>query len=169
MANNSLNYLKQFYDRTRGMGRKAISSDFTIEIEGFEHLYLLTKQCPWPESSSAGEIEVATPLGATQWERQQQKVAMQGPLAFYETTQHTIDKALVDIIAKSGEDGGWFNAKIYHGVPSKHIGGKRIIDCFFVADSPDTDWENRSQVLMVSGTLFFHYFGELIPANSNVI
>jgi hypothetical protein len=34
-----------------------------------------------------------------------------------------------------------------------------------VFDNPDRDWENRSQVTMVSGTLNFHYFGEKIPGN----
>jgi hypothetical protein len=27
-------------------------------------------------------------------------------------------------------------------------------------DAVDRDWENRSQILQFSGTLFYHYFGE---------
>ena len=166
MANTPLNVLGQHYSNTRAMGRKAINSDYTFQIEGHEDLWLLTKQCPFPYSSSAGEIEVAAPQGATMWERQQNKVAKQGTITFFETNQHRIDKALKDIIAQSGEEGGWFNAKAFHGVPNKHIGGKLLVDCFFVADDIDTDWENRSQLLTVTGQLFYHYFGEDIPANS---
>jgi hypothetical protein len=51
-------YLKGFHDTTKALGSKVINSDFTLEIEGFEAYYLLAKQCPWPENSSAGEIEV---------------------------------------------------------------------------------------------------------------
>ena len=56
-------YLKGFYDTTKALGAKVISSDFTFEIEGFEQNYLLCKQAPWPEMSPAGEIEATTPLG----------------------------------------------------------------------------------------------------------
>lgn len=165
MAVDAASYLKRFYDRTVGLGRKAISSDYTIEIEGFEDMYLLTKQCPWPVLSTTGEIEVPMPLGAAMWEQQQTKVNMQGPIAFFETVAGSVDQMLVDIIA----NGGRFNAKIYHGVPSKFVQAKRIIDCFVQIDNPDTDWENRSQVLMFSGTMFYHYFGETIAGNSATI
>lgn len=165
MATSAATYLKGFYDRIVGKGRKAISSDFTVEIEGFEDMYLLTKQCPWPVISSTGEIEVPMPLGSAMWEKQQIKVNQQGPIAFFETVAGSVDQMLVSLIA----NGGMFNAKIYHGVPGKYIQAKRITDCFIQIDNPDTDWENRSQVLMFSGTMFFHYFGETIPGNSVTI
>jgi len=165
MATNNGSYLKGFYDKITDMGRKAISSDYTIEIEGFESMHLLTKQCPWPVLSAQGEIEIPMPLGSGQWEQQQVKVNQQSPISFYETMAGSADKLLVDLIAK----GGFFNAKIYHGVPSKFIQGKRIKDCFVQIDTPDTDWENRSQVLTFSGTMFYHYFGETIPGNSPTI
>lgn len=165
MAINDLGFLKNNYDKTIGMGAKAINSDFTAEIEGFEHLTLLCKQVPWAALSSAGEIEVAMPNGAAYWEFQQTKTNLQGPIAFYETVAGTIDQALVDILA----GGGRFNMKVYHGVPHRHVGGKRYEGCGIVVDNPDTDWENRSQVLLISGTLFFNYFSEKIPANSNRI
>jgi hypothetical protein len=34
-------YLKQFYDAAAAQGAKAISSDFTFEIEGFEQSFLI--------------------------------------------------------------------------------------------------------------------------------
>ena len=169
MANSSLQEMKIDYSTAVAAGLNAISSDFCLEIEGQEGIWILTKQAPWAIASSAGEIEVAMPNGGARWERQQQKVNHQGAISFYETQSHKIEKALLDIIAKSGYTGGRFNCKVYHGVPSKHVGGKRYENCFFVADNPDTDWENRSQVLMIAGTLFFHYFGEDIPATTDVI
>lgn len=162
MAVSSASYLKGFYDATRAMGDKVISSDFTFEIEGYEHNYLLCKQAPWPELSPVGEIEVPTPLGAKLWQPQQIEVAQQGSITLMETVAGHIDQMMVNMIAK----GGYFNAKIYEGTPKNFIRGKRIIDCFMHLDNPDRDWENRSQILTFSGTLFFHYFGEEIPGNS---
>ena len=169
MANSSALYLKNLYDKIRGTGRKAITSDYTLEIEGHEGSYLLCKQVPLALIKSAGEIEVFGPLGMKMYERQQNEIAFTGSLAFYETTQGTTEKMLEDIIANSGEDGGWFNCKVYHGVPSKHIGGRRYQDCFFVPDNPETDVESRGQVLMITGSMFGHYFGEKIPANAQSI
>lgn len=155
-------YLKGHYDATRALGAKVISSDFAFEIEGFEQYWLLCKQAPWPEVSPAGEIEVPSPLGASMWQPQQIKVAHQGQITLYETVAGSIDGMLVNLIAR----GGIFNAKIYEGTPQKYLRAKRIVDCFLQLDNPDRDWENRSQVLTFTGTLFFHYFGDVLAGNS---
>jgi len=163
MALSNASYLKQFHDTAKASGSKIISSDFSLEIEGFESNWILTKQCPWPELSTAGEIEVPGALGSASWEMQQAKVNQQGAISFMETTAGSIDQMLVGLIAS----GGKFNAKIYEGTPTKFLRAKRIEDCFIQVDNPDRDWENRSQILIFSGTMFFHYFGESIPGNSN--
>lgn len=155
-------YLKGHYDAARAIGAKAISSDFAFEIEGFEQNWLLCKQAPWPEISPAGEIEVPMPLGSTAWQPQQVKIAQQGQITLIETVVGSIDNMLIDLITK----GGTFNAKVYEGTPQKYLRSKRIVDCFMQVDNPDRDWENRSQVLTFSGTLFFHYFGKNGAGNS---
>jgi hypothetical protein len=58
-----------------------------------------------------------------------------------------------------------FNAKVYEGTPSQFSVAKPIYDCFIQLENPDRDWESRSQVLNISGTLFVHYFNEEIPGN----
>ena len=86
-----------------------------------------------------------------------------------ETVAGNIDQMLVELITRGGtypSGGGTFNAKIYEGTPQKFLRAKRIIDAFIQMDIPDRDWENRSQPLLFSGTIFYHYFGELIPGNS---
>lgn len=156
MAINTGSYLKGFYDKTTSLGQKAINSDFTFEIEGFEGTYLLAKQCPWPDLTPQGEIEIATPLGATAWQPQQNKVAQQGSITLYETVAGDIEQLLVNLI----KEGATFNAKIYEGTPQHYVRVKTIRDCFMQLDPVDRDWENRSQVLTFTGTLFYHYFGE---------
>lgn len=163
MTVSNTGYLKSLYDSTRAMGLKVVNSDFTFEIEGFENVYLLAKQVPWPEISPAGEIDVPTPLGANSWQAQQLQVAQQGQVTFMETVAGDIDKLMIDLIV----GGGTFNAKIYEGTPEKHLKYKMIRDCFIQMDVADRDWENRSQVLQFSGTMFYHYFGEVVPGNSS--
>ena len=162
MATSTGQYLKSWHDSTRAMGQKAINSDFTLEIENFEGLYLLGKQCPWPTLTAGGEIEVPTPLGGTIWEAQQTKTAQQGSVAFLETTAGSIDQLMVNLLAS----GGKFNAKIYEGTPQKYLRYKRISSAFITLDAVDRDWENRSQPLTFAGTMFYHYYGEIVEGNS---
>lgn len=162
-------YMKELYDATTNLGTKVISSDFTLEIAGFEDTYLLAKQCPWPELSPTGEIEVPLPLGATAWEPQQLKFAQQGQVSFYETVAGNIDQMMVDLILSGGSYRGLkdtFDAWIYEGTPSKYLRRKRIVNCFIQMDPVDRDWENRSQPLIFAGTMFYHYFGESEAGNS---
>ncbi|MBK5646834.1 MAG: hypothetical protein I4N51_06805, partial [Acinetobacter sp.] len=101
-------------------------------------------------------------VGGAVWEAQQVKTNQQGAVAFMETVAGDVDQMLVDII----RNGGYFNGKIYEGTPQKHICYKRITDCFIQMDPVDRDWENRSQVLTFAGTMFYHYYGEVVDGNS---
>jgi hypothetical protein len=161
MLTNAI-YLKSFHDEAKAQGAKVVSSDFALEIEGFESHWILTKQCPWPVISPTGEIEISGPAGMAVWQPQQVKINLQGAISFEETTAGSIDQLLVNLIA----EGGIFNAKIYEGTPQKYLRYKRIEDAFIQVDNPDRDWENRSQILIVNGTMFFHYFGEDVAGNS---
>lgn len=165
MALSTADYLKRIYDNTKQMGRKSKASDYTMQIIGFEDYFKLTSQFPWPVATSQGNIEVAMPLGMNSYEQQQIKTAHEGQIAFCETEAGAIDQLLIDLIAQ----GGWFDAIIYHGVPSKHIGGKRIQDCFLVLDDVDTNWEDRSTIVKFSGNISYHYFNETVPGNANRI
>jgi len=155
-------HLKGYYDKTKALGLKVVNSDYTFEIEGFEGMYLLAKQCPWPVTTVAGEIEVPTLLGVSIFEPQQIKPNKQGQVAFLETVDAPVDHMLVDLILQ----GGTFNAKIYEGTPDKYLRYKRIVDAFIQIDDADRDWENRTQILTFSGTMFYHYYGELIEGAS---
>lgn len=152
--------MARIHESVRAKGDKAINADFAFEIEGFEDIWLLAKQCPQPELSSEGEIEVATPLGGKVWQPQQVKFAQQGAITLMETEAGHIDDMLQALLTSGNK--GRFNAKIYEGTPDAYRNYKPIKDCFLVLDNPDRDWENRSQVLQLTGTLFFHYYGEKV-------
>jgi hypothetical protein len=159
-------YLKNFYTQSRALGDKAISSDATFEPVGFESLYLLIKQFPWPVVAPQGEIEVAMPLGSAAWMAQQVRTNHQGQIALTETKTGAVDRFLREVVARNG---GRFDAVVYEGTPDRFVRGVRIRDAFFQADNPDRDWENRSQIVLITGTLFFHYFGETVPGNAPAV
>ena len=161
MTVNNADFLKGMYTATRLLGDKSISSDATMEIEGHPDLMLLTKQFPWPELGPAGEIEIATPLGAKMWQAQQINVAQQGQLALMETTAGRVQQFMEDVI----KTGGKWNATVYEGTPERFFRAYKLVDCFFQPDNPDRDWENRSQITLINGTMFFHFFGEKLPGN----
>lgn len=154
-------YLAASYGQVKAMGDKSVSSDAMFVIQGFEHLRLLCKQFPWPTLSPGGEIAIATPMGAEAWQPQQLKVNQQGQVTFYETVRGDIEQFIEEV----SKQGSRFNAEVYEGTMEKHHRGVRIVDCFLQFDNPDRDWENRSTATTVSGTLFFHYFGDKIPGN----
>lgn len=162
MTISNSSYLKSFHDLTVGLGHKVISSDFTIEIEGFEKYYLLAKQCPWPIITTGEAIEVPTVLGAAMWEPGQAKFHQQGAIAFQETTAGDIDKLFLGLITGGGE----FNAKIYEGTPQKFLRYKQVRKCTLNCEPVDRDWENRTQPLVITGNMFYHYYGEVTEGNS---
>lgn len=155
MTVSSGGYLNTLYKTTKALGDKAISSDATFEIEGHEDITLLIKQFPWPTLSPAGEIEIPGPLGMAYWQPQQLKVNQQGQVSIFETVLGHAQNLFENLIGK----GGRFNAKVYEGTPDNYTRVCEIKDCFLVLDNPDRDYENRGQPLMISGNLFFHFYG----------
>lgn len=154
-------FLAQSYGLVKALGDKSVSSDAMFVISGFEHLRLLAKQFPWPLLSPGGEIEFATPMGGTAGQPQQLKTFQQGQVTFYETVRGDIEAFIESVTAQ----GCKFSASVYEGTLEKHHRGVKIVDAWFQFDNPDRDWENRGQATTVSGTLFYHYFGEKIAGN----
>lgn len=163
MAINTGEYIKTFHDKAAAQGAKVISSDFALQIKGFEDMWLLSKQCPWPILSSQGEIEVPAPNGSATWQAQQAKFNQQGQVTFEETVAGSVDAMLLALL----RNGGIFDATIYEGTPTNYLRAKPIYKAFLQLDNPDRDWENRAQILLFSGTMFFHYYGELLSGNSS--
>lgn len=155
MAVTSAAYMKGLFNQTVALGQKSVNSDAWFEIKGYEGLSLLVKQFPWPELSTAGEIEVPLPLGGAMWQPQQTKFNQQGAITFMETVDGAIGRFMKEIL----DQGGFFDATVYEGTPDNNTRKEELIQCFFQTDPVDRDMENRSQITQISGTLFYHYFG----------
>lgn len=149
-------YLKGLFNSTAAMGDPIISSDAYMEIEGFEANGMLIKQFPWPELSPMGEIEQPMPMGAMRRIPAQINTAQQGAITFIETQAGHVKAMFDELIAQ----GARFNAKVYEGTPDNYLRVHSIRDCFVQLDNPDRDFENRQQILLISGTIFFNYFGD---------
>lgn len=163
MSLATLDFLRNTYNAARAMGDKAVSSDATIVVPGYEDLALLIKQFPWPVISPMGEIEIATPMGGMAYQPQVMRMAHQGAFSIYETEGGHAQQFFTRLFL---ENGGRFNrAVLYEGTQERFRRALVIVDGFFVVDPADRDMENRAQAVMFTGTMFFHHFGEIIPGN----
>lgn len=155
--------LKGFHDQAVALGEPVIASDFSIEITGHESLWLIAKQCPWPVLSPEGEIEVPGPLGSRMVKPQQVNYSFQGPITIKEYRGGIGESMLLSLISNSEAR---FNAKIYEGTPDRYLRYKPVYNCFIQVDPVDRDQESRAELLLLSGTLFGHFFGEIVNGNS---
>lgn len=154
-------YLKQIYDTANAIGQKAIVSDAMIEFTGFESMALIVQGFPWPILSSGGAIPVPMPLGVEQNVPQQVEVSQQGAVTIQETVAGSGANMLLQMIA----NGGRFNGKVYNGTTDQYRFYLPIVDAFLVCEPAERNWENRGSILTLSGTLHYHYFGEVVPGN----
>jgi hypothetical protein len=155
MAMQGADYHRAIFNATKALGAKLNAAEATIQFVGFEQVALLCKQFPHPILQGGTEIEVAMPVGM-HWEQSGQRTHQQGPIAFYETEGGTVRAFLAQLFTQ----GGKADAIVYEGTPERFTRRYRITDCQLSIDVPDRDWENKQQVLLVSGSMFFHYFGE---------
>lgn len=161
MSISSPEVLKGFYNLGKAVGDKSMNSESFIEFAGHPDIGILIKQFPWPVLSPGGEVEGAGPMGSAYWRPQQLKVNQQGQITIQETVTGAAHAFLMDVIAK----GGTVNGTVYEGNPTAFYRGAKIVDAFFVVEPVDRDWENRSVVTAYSGTMFYHFFGEMLPGN----
>jgi hypothetical protein len=155
MTVSTAKFLNTTFNTTRALGDKAVSSDAQFVIDGHEDVTLLIKQFPWPIITPAGSIEIPGLMGTNMLQPQQAKTWFESPIAIFETVNNTVGDMLIDILKNRGV----FSATVYQGTIDNHTRAAPLLGCFMVMESPDRDWENRSQVLTFSGTLNYHFFG----------
>lgn len=158
---NTAPYHQTNFRLTQALGDKLNAGDATFSPIGFDGMYLLVKQFPHPSVTSGQEIEVPFAGGGMYYEQSPLKTNFTGQITFLETTAGTVKQFARDVIAA----GGFFDARIYEGTPTRFLRSYLLERCFFQLDPSDRDWENRSQVLSLSGTLFGSYFGDERPGN----
>lgn len=169
MAVTRASVIKGFHDASRLSGDKRIAADYSLQIDGYEDQWLLCKSQFWPELTPGEGIEVPTPLGAAMWQPSQCKFHQQANVTFQETTDGTISKMFKDmLICKDQTSTARFNAWVYYGTPESYIQRARIEHAFITAEPIETDWENRTQLITIPTTVFFHYYGQTEDGSGNL-
>lgn len=154
MTVSTMAVLSRTFQNTNDIGAKAVQSDATLVIKGYEDTYLLLKQFPWPVATVSDVIEYYGPVGQKMVQPQQNKTKQEGPFTIYETVENHAGEFLKNIIAQGGE----FDATVYAGRPDDYKRKEELKKCILVADTPDRDWENDTSPLMISGTMHYHWF-----------
>lgn len=162
MAITTSKFLKQHLSLSQMIGQDAINSDATLQIDGYENMYIKCKSFPDPSSGIGGNIEVPLPLGNITYLPQQAKTAFNGSATFIETESRTVGTMLDELKLK----GGFFDAWLYQGTPEKFVNRKRLVNCFFEQTAPTVrDMQSNTELLLIEGDLSGNYFGEIEKGN----
>jgi len=157
MSVSPADLLAKNYKAAQALGQKEAQCDAYFEIEGFENLKFLAKTFPRPILASAGVIESYTPNGVKVQQPQPLQVAQSHEVSFYATKGGAVEKALMQL----NNNGGTFQATVHLGQVDNPYASYQLTDCFLAEISPlDQDVEGVGQHVMISGTLYYHYFGE---------
>lgn len=157
MSVSSADLLAKNYKTAQALGQKEAQCDAYFEIEGYENLKFLAKTFPRPVLASAGTIESYLPNGVKVQQPQQLQCAQTHEVSFYVTKGGQVEKALNQL----NNSGGIFQATVHLGQVDKPYASYPLTDCFIAEISPlDQDIEGVGQHVMMSGTLYYHYFGE---------
>lgn len=145
------------FNLSQAIGDRIVASDFYFEIAGNEGIALLMPNFSIPFVTTGEPIEVPLPLGQVHWQQSQLVTNFQGPVQFQETVAGHIDEFTKIINSK----GGSFEARIYHGSPDDYYRFWPLRKCMLKLEPADVDFGNRSSLLNVSGSLSYHYFGDV--------
>lgn len=165
MAVNSAETLSGIRNQQGAADPTALNSDFYLVIDGFESIAIRCNQAPWAVLTPGEPVEVPGPMGTKTQIPSQVNTAQSGAIAFTETTTGQIDNALIAMLL----NGGTWNATIYEGDEDKNTRGKVYENCYINCEPIDRMWENRTSPLTVSGTLYYHYYGEIVEGNADTL
>lgn len=167
MSVTTAGYIHSLHDTARLQGDKRVAADYSFQIDGYEDKWLYCKAQFWPVLSASEGIEVATPLGGAMWQPSQTKFNQQAQLVFEETHAGDINVLLNNVLqcrvadsSRMGDGAARFSAWVYYGTPDVWRERARIWDCFMTVEPVETDWENRTQIITIPATLFYHFYGE---------
>lgn len=151
------------YQKTKALGEIALNSEYTMVIDGKDEYTYLVKQFPVPQVTPEDVIEVPLIGGFKTATQQTPRFDFRGSIAFKENMDGAV-RALIESLQADVEIGvrPTFNATLYLGTPDNFKQKWRIIDAvLFGFDPLDTDTENRSQITVLQGQIFYMYFPDV--------
>lgn len=173
MAVTRASIIKGFHDESRLSGDKRVASDYSLQIDGYEDQWLYCKSQFWPLLTAGEGIEVPTAMGSAMWQPSQTKFHQQANVTFEENAYGSVNAMLVNLLTCRAAEIGYgsgasrFSGWVYYGSPEQFIQRARIRDAFMSAEPVEVDWENRTQLVTIPGTLFYHFYGEYEAGNTD--
>lgn len=147
--------LRSNFLAAQALGDKLFSSDAILVPENRPDMFLLFKEFPMPVLSTGEAAEAPLPHGAVTYEVTQLKVNHQGQVSIADTTQKEVEKFIAEVINNKGK----FNAYLYEGTQEKYAKAYYLENCSLALEPVGRDTEARQQLLYITGTIFFNYFG----------
>lgn len=150
-------YMEKIHDTIVANGDPAMSSDGKLVIDGYENFSSKLKAFPWPTISPGEAVEVPTELGGAYWVNSQSKFNQQGSITLQETVVGGMQKDMLKLIS----EGGYFNGWVYEGNQEHWYSRLRIKRATINLEPGERDWENRTQILTLTGQISYMFFGEI--------
>lgn len=149
---------------------KGIHGEFLLQsigmfvIRGLEDYRFLIKACPRPiltegdpaRTKCAGGVEIVT--------RAQPENVYEGQLSIIETEGGAVN-VLADWIAQ--REGGEIDADFYVGTPDNYTQVHELLACAIRFEPSDFDTDSRSEGVVISAPITYHYFGSNVKIGSN--
>lgn len=167
MAVSKAPFAKEIFDNVGSMGDKIMGSDAQLVFEGYEEFALQIQGFPMPVYTPGEGAEVPMPMGLVRWQPTQGAIHQQGGITLQETVTGVTFKALAQILNNAG--GVHRKAKIYEGTKDRFLRFYPIYESYITLESGERNWESRTQVLNLTGTLYYHYFGEIVTGGASNI
>lgn len=165
MKNNlpSLNKLRQDYEAAKSLGAAALACNAVLIPKGFENLSLLIQNFPRPMVTNNDPADVDYAGGLAAHVQGVPKTSFEGSITVIETEQATLSKFAEAIVANGG---CLSECRVVFGTSDGTQNAGAIsytihdVAFTFSDGGGEIDASSRSQILTVSGSIRYMYFGE---------
>jgi len=145
------------------MGAHLLGSQGMLVPRGLEDLRFYIKTCPRPIVTNGDPAEVHYAGGYSSHVPGIPQTRFSGGFSMYETEAGHAQMLAEYIVAS----GGLIDCDYYDGRSDKFTRVYELLNCAMRFEPTDFDTENRSQAMIVSGTMDYNYFGSFANIGVN--
>ncbi|ENV14260.1 hypothetical protein F965_00503 [Acinetobacter schindleri NIPH 900] len=158
-----LNQLRADYEAIKQIGSPILGCQGMLVPRGMEEYRFLIKTCPRPIVSNGDPAEVQYAGGFTGIVAGVPQTKFSGGFSIIETEAGHA-QLLAEYIVNSG---GMIDCDYYDGRIGNFTRAYELLNCAMRFEPTDFDTENRSQGMIVSGTMDYNFFGSFATIGSN--
>ena len=147
--------LKSDYELARQSGSPLLQCQGMLVPRGFEHMRLLFQSFPRPIATNNDIADVAYSGGLQAHVAGVPKTSYNGALTILETESGACTAFSEFLLA----NGGSIDCDYYDGRIDRFTKSYELLDCAITLEAADMAADGRSQVVTVSGTIQYMYFG----------